>query len=157
MAHYRFIHSWVLETDVETVWRLVENVENADWWGNCNFQKIKQGPGPGGVGDVYLSVFRTKLPYKLSFQSTITRKVKPRVLELKAEGELEGKGICTFRQVGPFTEIRFSWEVYTRKRWMNMWAPLFRKAFIWNHDRVMNEGAREMSRHLGIRLVYAGS
>lgn len=155
MNRYRFVSSWVLGTDVDTLWDLIDNFEHTGWWRGCTFRKIRSGSSADGVGDVYLSVFRTRLIYTLSFHSTITRKTRPGCIELRASGELEGKGACTFIPRGArCTEVRFVWEVRTTKRWMNRLAPLCRRAFIWNHHQMMREGARGIADYLGIRVIH---
>jgi len=155
MGHYRFVSSWMLETDLKTLWQLIDNFEQADCWQNCTFCKIKEGDSGNGVGDMYLSMFRANWIYRLSFITTVTRKYEPHLLELEASGELEGRGVWSFQEQGNNTEICFVWEVRTTKRWMNIGAPLFRRAFKRSHDRIMQGGVQDICRHLGVRLLHS--
>ncbi|CAM3588883.1 MULTISPECIES: polyketide cyclase [Saccharibacillus] len=156
MNGYRFVSDWMLETSTEALWTLIEEPEQADWWRGCCIRKIKSGPSGDGIGDEYLTVIRSRMLYKLSFTARIVEKRSPNLIELRADGHLEGSGRLEFEQVGDCTRVRYTWEVRTKKRWMNLWAPFFRPAFVWNHNRVMADCIEGLTRRLGVRLVQPG-
>lgn len=156
MNGYRFVSDWMLETSAEALWTLIEEPEQADWWRGCCIRKIKSGPSGDGIGDEYLTVIRSRMLYKLSFTARIVEKCSPNLIELRADGHLEGSGRLEFEQVGDCTRVRYTWEVRTKKRWMNLWAPFFRPAFVWNHNRVMADCIEGLTRRLGVRLVQPG-
>ncbi len=157
MNGYRFVSDWMLETSAEALWKLIEEPERADWWRGCYICKLKAGPEGNGIGDEYLTVIRTRMLYKLSFTARIVEKSRPHLIELRADGHLEGSGRLEFEEVGDCTRVRYTWEVRTKKRWMNVWAPFFRPAFVWNHNRVMADCMDGLTARLGIRLVQSGA
>jgi len=69
-------------------------------------------------------------------------------MEGRAFGELDGKGIWTFREENGTTHVRYDWQVTTTKAWMNLLAPVARPVFSWNHDRVMSGGFEGLQRRL---------
>lgn len=157
MNSYRFVSDWMLETSADELWKLIEEPERADWWRGCSICKIKSGPVGDGIGDEYLTVVRTRMLYKLSFTARIVEKRRPHLIELRADGHLEGSGRLEFEEIGTCTRVRYTWEVRTKKRWMNVWAPFFRPAFVWNHNRVMADCMDGLTARLGIRLVQPGA
>ncbi|ANE46931.1 hypothetical protein SY83_12320 [Paenibacillus swuensis] len=153
MRQYTFVTEWTFETEIEQVWELLCNAGFSEGWEGLSMRQSAKGMNKDGSGDEYEAVVKTKLPYTLSFTSTVTRKLKPHVLEITVSGELEGRGVCNLSQNGNFTHIRYLWEVDTTKRWMRWLAPVLKPAFVWNHDKVMHDGARTVSRLLGARMV----
>jgi hypothetical protein len=83
----------------------------------------------------------------------ITR-IEPLVaLEGEASGDVEGTGRWRFSSERDTTVVRYEWRVRTRRGWMNLFAPLARPFFQWNHDFVMREGGRSLARLLGAQLI----
>ena len=58
----------------------------------------------------------------------------------RAFGELEGVGIWIFNHENGVTHVQYDWQVKTTKAWMNLFAPIARPIFAWNHDKVMESG-----------------
>ncbi|WP_123043061.1 polyketide cyclase [Cohnella candidum] len=150
---YNFETNWKFEADIEEVWRLVGGIRYGDWWRGVTAEQIYQNPGQDGIGDKYRYVFRTKLPYQLAFDAEIVKIEAPRYLEIKATGELEGRGAWTLTQEGGVTHVRYVWQVNANKKWMNALAPILRPAFVWNHDQVMDEGAKGIAAAIGAKLL----
>jgi hypothetical protein len=150
---YQFETHWKFEADIEQIWELVNGFNHGEWWNGLDAKRIQKGESQNGVGDRFLTTFHTKLPYQLSFESEVIKKESPLYIEIKAYGELEGKGIWTLSQEGSITHVRYTWEVNTNKKWMNFLAPLLRPVFVWNHNQVMNEGAKGIANKLGVPLV----
>jgi hypothetical protein len=150
---YNFETNWRFEADITQIWDLINQFNYGEWWKGLNATRIKKGEGKAGVGDRFISIFKTKLPYELSFESEIVKIESPSYLEIQVSGELEGRGIWKISQEGPITHVQYIWQVNTNKKWMNTLEPLLRPAFIWNHNQVMNEGAKGISNSLGVRLI----
>jgi hypothetical protein len=104
--------------------------------------------GSEGVGEVAEVVFRTRLGYRLHIQTRSVWIVPPTELDVESRGELEGVGSWRLTSEGDETIIRYLWSVQTRRRWMNLVAPLLRPAFKWNHDQVMQSGQAGLTRLL---------
>jgi hypothetical protein len=111
------------------------------------------GGDEAGVGSRRRYVWRSKLPYTLAFDMETTVVEPMSRLEGRASGELEGTGDWEFSEADGVTTARYTWQVRTTQRWMNLLAPLLRPAFAWNHDYVMKSGAEGLARLLSAELI----
>jgi uncharacterized protein YndB with AHSA1/START domain len=160
MAEYRFLTTWLLESPREPVWDAIYDQERwPEWWrGVEEVEEIRPAPGDGdgGVGSVSRMVWKSLLPYRVEFEVTTKRIEHPHLLEGHAVGELAGTGRWRLFERGGVTAVLYEWNVSTTKPWMNLFAPLLRPAFEWNHDWVMARGGEGISRLLGCRLLANG-
>jgi uncharacterized protein YndB with AHSA1/START domain len=158
MASYSFATFWSVDAPIEAVWEaLVASERWPEWW-PC-LDEVKQlDPGDAnGIGAVHTYSWRGPLPYRLSFEMVVTRIERPHILGGTARGDLEGTGQWTLMPGGDgTTRVRYDWNVRTTRPWMNLIAPLARRLFAWNHDRVMRAGEEGLSRHLAGGVVLPG-
>ena len=141
MADYAFVTRWSFKAPIERVWEKIADAEQwPSWWKYVKKVQVLEPGGPNGVGRVLRMTWRTRLPYSLSFDIKSTRVDPPAYMEGQAHGELVGSGIWRLRQVGEITDVRYDWEVRTTKLWMNLFAPIARSVFAWNHEGVMRAG-----------------
>ena len=97
--------------------------------------------------------WRTRLPYRLSFDAKTTRIEKLALLEGAVEGELKGCGCWRFYRQDDDTAVRYDWEVNVHQPWLRRLVPLLSRAMRWNHHAVMLAGGRGLARHLGGRFL----
>ncbi|MDX6626274.1 MAG: hypothetical protein QOE56_1263 [Solirubrobacterales bacterium] len=154
MAEYAFLTTWLLDSPREPVWEVIHDQASwPEWWrGVEEAEEIAPGV-EGDVGTVARMVWRSLLPYRVSFEVTTTRVERPHLLEGHAVGELEGVGRWRFYEQDGVTAVLYEWNVATTKPWMNRMAPLLRPAFEWNHDWVMARGGEGIAKLLGCRLL----
>ncbi len=154
MAAYEFETIWRVYAPIETVWNEIYYSEKwPEWWpGVENVEELKKGDDLG-IGSIRRYTWKSKLPYKLTFDVETVRVQPPRILEGKAFGELEGTGFWTLIEDNDTTVARYDWRVSTKKWWMNFLAPLARPIFKWNHDVVMSWGAQGLQKRLGAKVV----
>ncbi|MBK8986902.1 MAG: SRPBCC family protein [Chloroflexi bacterium] len=158
MAHYLFVTTWKIDTDIENVWRLINEPEVwPTWWPAVESTRQLSPGGEDGIGSRWQFVFVSRLPYKLAFESQITHKEAPFILEGQASGELEGFGRWELSQEGSLTTTRYTWNVNTTKTWMNVLTPLLRPLFSWNHNVTMQACSEGMARYLGVSLASPAS
>jgi hypothetical protein len=150
---YNFETNWKFEVDIEQIWELINKFNYGEWWKGLESKRIEKMSSKVGVGDRFISIFKTKLPYQLSFESEVVKIAPPCYLEIMVSGELEGRGFWNLSQEGPITHVQYIWQVNTNKKWMNALALPLRPVFVWNHDQVMNEGAKGISNFLGVKLI----
>jgi hypothetical protein len=157
MAEYRFLTTWLLDSPREPVWEAVHDQESwPQWWrGVEEVDEVRRGPNGDDVGSVARMVWKSLLPYRVSFEVTTTRVEPQHLLEGHAVGELEGTGRWRFYEQDGVTAVLYEWNVATTKPWMNRLAPLLRPAFEWNHDWVMARGGEGIAKLLGCRLLAA--
>ena len=93
-----------------------------------------------GIDTIRNITWNTALPYSLTVQTTTVAVEKLKRIEAETIGELEGKGIWQFSMNEEVTNIQYDWIVKTTKPWMNLFSPILRRFFEWNHHKVMTSG-----------------
>jgi len=154
VAQYEFLTSWCIDAPIERVFAVLhDSASYPDWWKGVTAVEVLEPGGEDGVGQLAHYHWRSVLPYTLSFVTRVTRVEAPHLIEGHATGELEGVGVWRLFAGPDSTAVLYSWRVRTTKQWMNMWGPLPRPAFRWNHDQVMRQGGLGLARRLGASLI----
>jgi hypothetical protein len=154
MAEYRFLTTWLLDSPREPVWEAIyDQASWPRWWRGVERAEEVRAGAEDGVGTVARMVWKSLLPYRVEFEVTTTRVEPQHLLEGHAVGELEGVGRWRLYEQEGVTAVLYEWNVRTTKPWMNLFAPLLRPAFEWNHDWVMARGGEGIARLLGCRLL----
>ena len=158
MADYRFLTTWIVAAPIERVWDVIYAIERwPEWWeGVERVTELHHGEGDG-EGTVYRHVWRSKIPYAVEFDVTVTSVERPHVIAARAEGGLAGTGTFRLFESPLGTAVTYDWAVRTTKPWMNAVAPLGRPLFAWNHHSVMRQGGVGLARRLGVELVTHAS
>ncbi len=154
MKTYNFITIWRVKAPIESVWNEIYHATNGPtWWkGVESVSEISKGDEIG-LGSIHRYTWKSKLPYRLSFEMQTIRIEPPLLLEGIATGELQGRGQWRLSTEAGETIVRYDWSVKTTKRWMILLAPLARPLFEWNHDVVMNWGAKGLGERLRASVV----
>ncbi len=154
MNSYHLVSHWYFSAPIECIWDGLYAVEAwPKWWKYVREVEELERGDDSGVGAVRRYTWGSRLPYRLSFSMRTTIVSAPDLLEGVAEGELNGLGRWTLLQEGANTHVQYDWQVSTGRPWMNTLAPVLAPVFRWNHGEVMAEGARGLSRYLGVRQV----
>jgi len=154
---YRFLTTWLLETSRDAAWEVLQDpLSWPEWWRGV--ERVSELAGGDGrrVGSRYRIVWRSRIPYELEFDFTVSRIDEPCCMEGAAVGELEGTGIWRLFEQNGVTAVVYDWDVTTTKRWMKALAPVARPVFEYNHDVVMRWGGEGLARRLGVELLAAG-
>jgi hypothetical protein len=117
--------------------------------------KLEEGDDEG-VGSLGRYVWKSRLPYRLEFETRTTRVERPHLMEGKADGELAGTGIWRVYEQDGVSAVVYDWNVRTTAAWMNLLGPAARPFFKWNHDVVMGWGGEGLAKLLGSRLLAIG-
>jgi hypothetical protein len=154
MNTYEFVTIWHVKAPIEKVWNeIYHSTDWPTWWrGVENVLETRKGD-ESGVGSIHRYTWKSKLPYRLRFDMQTIRIEPPQLLEGIAVGELQGRGLWQLSTEGSETIVRYDWTVVTTKRWMNLLAPIARPLFEWNHNVVMNWGAKGLEKRLGASVV----
>ena len=152
-ASYSFVTTWCLDAPIERVFEAIDDAAAwPSWWKGVVRTELIEPGDDNKIGRVWDLTWRSRLPYELSFRSTVTRREPPHLLEGSAAGELIGTGRWRLYE-GRGTAAVYEWDVRTSRAWMNRLAPIARPAFAWNHDAVMRQGADGLARLLGVPLL----
>ena len=154
MAKYEFVTIWRFKSPLAPVWEMIYNSDRwPSWWkGVERVERLKEGD-ENSIGSIHRYTWKSKLPYRLTFDMELTRVEQMSIIEGKALGELAGKGLWQLSMDGEVTMARYDWQVETTKAWMNLLTPVARPFFKWNHDVVMRWGAEGLARELGVELI----
>ena len=154
MKTYNFVTIWRVNAPIENVWNeIYHSKEWPGWWrGVESVSEVRKGD-ESGVGSIHRYTWKSKLPYRLSFDMQTVRIEPPVLLEGMAVGELQGRGLWQLTTDGTDTVVRYDWSVETTKRWMNLLSPIARPLFEWNHDVVMGWGSQGLAKRLGACVV----
>jgi uncharacterized protein YndB with AHSA1/START domain len=154
MKDYEFVTVWRVAAPIERVWKEIHNSQDWPvWWQGVESVRELRPGDVNGVGSVRRYTWKSKLPYRLSFDMETIRVEPPRLLEGIARGELQGRGLWQLSTEGNETIVRYDWKVETTKAWMNVLSPIARPLFEWNHNVVMSWGAQGLARRLGTTVV----
>ena len=157
MAEYRFLTTWLLDSDRDRVWEAIYDQEGCPSWWRGVEDVVELRPGDDdGLGSHSRLTWRSRLPYDLVFEARTTKVERPHLLEAEASGELAGQGRWRLYEADGTTAVLYEWNVHTTRPWMNLLAPLARPVFAWNHDWVMSRGGEGLARLLGCRLLATG-
>ncbi len=153
MAAYEFLTTWCIDAPIEAAFEVLnDSAGYPRWWKEVvGVQRLEAGDELG-VGQLDHFTWRSVLPYSLGFDMRVTRVNRPYLIEGHAAGELEGIGTWRLYE-GDGVAIVYHWRVRTTKPWMNLFGPLARPAFAWNHDVVMRQGGKGLAAELGSRLL----
>ena len=153
VADYRFVTTWCLDAPIERVFEAIDDAAAwPQWWRGVKRTELLEQGDEDGVGRLWRLTWRSRLPYELTFESRVTRREPPHLLEGTADGELVGIGRWRIYE-GRGTAAVYEWNVRTSRAWMNRVAPVARPLFAWNHDVVMRHGAEGLAGLLGAPLL----
>lgn len=157
MVEYRFVTAWCIDAPIERVFTAIEDCARwPEWWKGVREAELLEEGDEDGVGRLWRYVWRSRLPYDLAFDSRVTRLERPYLMEGSAEGELAGTGRWRLYEGAQGTAVIYEWNVRTTRAWMNVFAPVARPLFGWNHDIVMRQGGEGLARRLEAPLLVAG-
>ncbi len=151
---YSFVTQWQIKAPLPAVWNAVyHSLEWPNWWkGVVAVRELEKGDALG-IDSVRAYTWKSILPYQLTFNMRLTDLETHRYMKGTAFGELEGMGEWFFEERDGITYIRYNWNVYTNKAWMNYLSFLLKPAFTFNHNIVMRWGAKGLAKKLDAALL----
>ena len=142
---------WKIPAPLDRVWAcLIDTASWPVWWPYVAAVEELAANDRSGIDDSRRYQWLTCLPYKLSLDIRLTRYEPCCLIDVEVSGDLKGYGSCRLA-AEPSTSITvvcFKWNVRTCKPWMKRLSPLLRPVFIWNHNRVMQQGETGLIKYL---------
>lgn len=149
MYQYHFITRWQFNAPLTRVWEEIKAMDDwPEWWKYVKSVEILQEGDDDEIGSVRRVVWKTALPYHLTFNSELISLERHKRMEGRTFGELEGKGIWTFASNNGITDVRYEWMANINKKWLQWLEPLARPLFTWNHNQVMKGGYEGLKKRL---------
>src|SRR5947209_2062707 len=107
LKQFNLVTVWNLDAPVERVWHLLTEIETwPQWWRAVSQVELLQSGDANGLGAVHRITWKTALPYQLTFDTRMTRIEPMSIIEGRASGELDGRGLRTLRSEGKRTYVR---------------------------------------------------
>lgn len=153
---YHFIDRWRVEADIKEVAAIIEDALSLQtWWPSVYFAVKELAPGGvGGVGKLISLRAGGWLPYTLQIDFRTTESHYPRGFSMDATGDLEGKGIWTFEQDGPFVDVTYDWTIRANKPIIDKLSFLLKPIFRSNHNWTMKRGEESLKLELLRRRAH---
>ncbi|MFN2577659.1 MAG: polyketide cyclase [Pyrinomonadaceae bacterium] len=147
---YHFVDRWRVEGQIKEVADILEDALGLPrWWGSVYFQVKEIEPGEKhGIGKLISLRAGGWLPYTLKINFRTTESRYPHGFSMDATGDLEGKGIWTFEQNGPFVDITYDWTIKANKRIIEKLSFLLKPIFRSNHAWTMKRGEESLKLEL---------
>ncbi len=153
---YHFVDRWRVEGDVNEVADIIEDALSLpSWWGSVYFEVKELEPGESnhGIGKVISVRAGGWLPYTLKINFRTVESNYPHGFTMDATGDLEGKGIWTFGQDGPFVDVTYDWTIRANKPIIEKFSFLLKPIFRRNHNWTMRRGEESLKLELLRRLA----
>ena len=149
-TEYHFIDKWRVAGDVKEVADIIDDAQSLPrWWPSVYFEVIEiESGGPGGVGKLISLRAAGWLPYTLRINFRTVESRYPNGFSMEASGDLEGTGIWTFEQDGPYVRIRYDWTIRANKPIIDKLSFLLRPIFRSNHHWTMKRGEESLQLEL---------
>lgn len=154
---YHFVDRWRVEGDITEVADILEDaISLPRWWGSTYFdvKEIEAG-GEHGTGKVISLHAGGWLPYTLRIDFRTVESRYPNGFAMDATGDLEGKGIWTFEQDGPFVNVTYDWTIKANKPLIEKLSFLLKPVFRSNHNWTMKRGEESLKLELLRRRARA--
>jgi hypothetical protein len=147
---YHFIDHWRVKATVQEVADIIEDAQSlSTWWPSVYFEVREIEPGgQGGVGKLISLRAGGWLPYTLQIKFRTTESRYPHGFSMDASGDLEGKGIWTFEQDGPFVNVTYDWTIRANKPIIDKLSFLLKPIFRSNHNWTMKRGEESLKLEL---------
>lgn len=154
MSDFHFVTVWRIESPLEPVWDSIYHFEDwPKWWKGVESTEVLAQGDANRIGYRTHQIWKSELPYKLDFETTVSRMEPMSLIEVQSGGELDGTGLMRFQPQNGGTVFQVDWIVRTTKTWMTLMTPLLKPAFAWNHETIMNWGAESLTKKLGIKPI----
>jgi hypothetical protein len=150
---YVFIDKWKVEADLREVADIIEDSEGlVRWWPSVYLEYRQLHPGDQrGVGRIVQYRAKGFLPYTLRITFGTIESRYPNGLTLNASGDLEGVGIWSFAQNGPYVDVTYDWKVKANKPVVKLFSFALKPIFAANHRWTMARGEESLKLELARR------
>jgi hypothetical protein len=147
---YHFIDRWRVEGDVKEVADIIEDALSLPrWWGSVYFEVKEIEPGgEHGIGRLISLRAGGWLPYTLRINFPTVESRYPHGFSMDATGDLEGRGVWTFAQDGPFVNVSYDWTIRANKPIIDKLSFLLKPIFRSNHNWTMRRGEESLKLEL---------
>lgn len=148
---YHFVTEWQFSYPIEQVFKLIDNGGDFPrWWPEVYLTAQVETTGRADrIGDKIHFYTKGWLPYTLRWTAELVRIQPPNYLEIKASGDLVGRGIWTLQPHGNNgTYVRFDWHIVAEKPLLRYFSFIAKPIFSGNHRWAMARGFERFNQEL---------
>jgi hypothetical protein len=112
------------------------------WWGRVYLSADLLAPGGRDrIGRRVAVHSRGWLPYTIRWTGELVAADLPRSWEIRASGDLNGRGLWRLEEEGAATRVIYDWTVTADRPLFRVLSPVLAPLFAWNHRWAMAQGA----------------
>jgi hypothetical protein len=153
VARYRFVTDLRFTAPIDEVYRSVVEPERwLDGWSHAVSVERRSAGAETGVGASFVATVRAPLGYRLSARIEVVAAEPLTGLWMTSSGDLDGYARWRLAPHPGGTDVRFTWDVRTTERWMQVLTPVARPIFEWSHGVVVRRAAEAAARDLACDL-----
>ena len=151
---YEIVSNWRLPGPIERAYDVLSDVEAAPrWWPQAYHRVGEIAPGNAdGEGRILEITTKGALPYELTWRLEILETEPPRLIRLRASGELVGFGEWQLAEKGADVALTYTWRVRAEQPLLRRLEFLLKPIFALNHNWVMRKGEEGMRREIARRM-----
>jgi hypothetical protein len=150
---YHFVTRWRIRGNLTEVADVLQDAQSLpEWWPAVYLEVTQLAAGDNrGIGEVIGLHTKGWLPYTLKWRFTVTESNYPLGFALRAEGDLEGSGIWSLEQDGPWANVTYDWKIRADKPVLRMLSFLLKPIFSANHAWAMARGQESLALEIARR------
>jgi hypothetical protein len=150
---YEIVSEWRVPGPIDRVYDVLSDTEAAPGWWPQAYHRVKEiAPGDEeGRGRLLEITTKGALPYELTWRLEVLEAERPRLIRLKASGELIGFGEWQIAEAGKDVALVYTWRVRAEHPMLRRLEFLLKPLFALNHNWVMRKGEEGMKRELARR------
>ena len=150
-APFHFDERWIVDAGIESVWAVLERVDQwPEWWPGLTAAE-RVGVGHDEAVDISVTpgsrarlLVRAPIGWSLRFTIEVEEVEAPQLIRFQSEGDLRGEGRWTLTASEGVTAIDAMWCVTTNRTLIRAMRPLSGLM----HGAVMSAGERGLRRRL---------
>lgn len=152
-APFHFEDRWIVDAGIESVWAVLEQVDEwPQWWpGLTAAERVRTGHGDVDAADQSVTtgsraqlLVRAPIGWSLHFSIEVDEIDAPHLIRFRSNGDLHGEGLWTLTASEGVTAIDALWCVTTSRTTIRAMRPLSGLM----HGAVMSAGERGLRRRL---------
>lgn len=151
---YRFATVFTIDVEPQRIWDVL--TAPGGWLANYadveHWTQTARGDH-NHVGDRYDIAHHAVGPMKLNYHIEVVTSRPPDRLAWRVTGDVAGAGTWELDELDSVTDLRFTWEVTTTRRWMNVFAPIIRRQMVRTYRRSVAASVTSLAEAVGGRAT----
>jgi uncharacterized protein YndB with AHSA1/START domain len=152
---YEIVSHWRVPGPIGRVYELLsDSAALPRWWPQAYHRVREIAPGDAdGRGRVLEITTKGALPYALAWRLEILEATRPRLIRLRASGELVGFGEWQLSEAANEVTLVYTWRVRAEHPILRRLEFVLKPIFALNHNWVMRKGEAGLKRELARRAA----